>query len=1097
MPTFSQQVGFIKTCGAPRKLWGRAHWVGKERLLMSPDKVFPLTFTQNDIYLDQCRRTRNPLYNVGGYIRFSSIDLAKLRVAHERLIREHDVFGIRVYSAGDQIIQTISDARTTALPLVDFSGEDRPEAAADAWQRSLFETALDFHDSELFRVFLVKIAGNHYRYVGLAHHLMMDGWGFSNWAKRLALLYADPFSPLDYIPEWRELSLQDQDYLGSAKYLADKHYWSEQMKGSTSFLTPRYLRELADQSCIPSQRRAVQISRTEFCDLQRMAGDAGGGVAHHFLAMLAVYFSNSSGQNRLVFGLPFHNRKGSGQKRMLGVFTSISPLCLDLSDETITFGELVQQIASWQKACFRHQRYPLGHIVRDLAEIGQYRFLYDVGFNYLKITGELLFTGSLAELRYVSHNHEVTPLMVTLCEYGELGPVELQLDYNLAYFDEADALRLLERFSFLVRSLRDAYHTRLVDLQILPQDEIDWILSGFDGQTQPHLSSRFVHQLFEEQVLRSPDAAAVTAEHTTLSYCELNQKANRIAHCLIRNGVGPESLVGILMERDTDLLACVLGVLKAGGAYVPLDPVLPPQRIRTIVQDDGIRFIIGRVLPSAVNLDAAQFISLKDIPADDALCNLNPDPEAIGLTASNVAYIIYTSGSTGKPKGVQITHANAVCFLEWATRIYSPEDLAAVLASTSLSFDLSVFEMFAPLCVGGRCVIVKDALALVTNPASVTLINTVPSAIRVLVEQHSIPAGVRLVNLAGESLPMKIVNDLLTGSLCKKVCNLYGPSEDTTYSTYAAFDAPLSATPSIGRSISGTQTYVLSPGKRLVPVGDIGELHIAGRGLSRGYLNRPELTAQKFVCNPFSQEPGDRMYATGDLVRYQGNGQLEYLGRIDDQIKIRGFRVEPGEIAAQLASLEGVMTAVVLVKGGAAGGEHLAAYVERRHSPAVLDEPQDIQKWADGLRLALRSSLPEYMVPAFVTVLDPIPLTPNGKVDKKALLALKDEGESERRHVAPTSATEIRLAALWAAILGIETRRVGATTNLLDLGGHSLLLARLSNQIRVELGVTLSLRAMCGALNIRELAASIDAEKKLQGIAIALNGSAIVSEGYI
>lgn len=1024
------------------------------------------------------------------------IDPARLADAHRRLVSESEAFGLRIIFTKDGIFQTISQTRTTSLTTRDFSTEENPVEAADRWQTSLFETPFDIADAELFRAYLVKLADDHYRYVGLAHHVMMDGWGFSNWAKLLCQLYNDPFSKVDPTIAWQEIALDDEKYIGGQKYITDKDYWAGHVKKIPPLLfSPRYQHAFTGAEKIPSRRRIIDLSRGELNEIKSLADGLGAGVSHYFLAMLAVYFANSSGQDRLLFGLPFHNRRGRYQRRMLGVFTSISPLYIDMGRGDWTFGELVQHIFKQQKTNFRHQRYPLGHIVRDLAEPGAQRSLYDVGFNYLKLGGDLSFAGTDAALVYLSHNHEATPLMVTLCEYGESGPVQLQLDYNLAYFNDIDISLLADRFSFLLRSLRGAFNTRVPDLEVLPEHEVRRLLEGF-GQGPLHdVSTGCIHHLFEEQVRRTPDAIALASGEESLTYGELNRRANQVARHLIGLGVKPESLVGICLERTADLLIGVLGILKAGGAYVPLESSHPPQRIRVILEDAGVQLVLTQTrLSTSISLPPVHLVMLDGILGEAFQESDNPDSVALGLTPLNLAYVLYTSGSTGKPKGVQICHFNAVTFLDWVRTVFVPEELEKVLASTSLSFDLSVFEMFAPLSVGGRCVVVKNALDLIDNPVDVSLINTVPSAMKMLIEQDAIPTAVRVVNLAGEPLPMHVVNDLLSAHKCEKVFNLYGPSESTTYSTYALFDEVMTDAPSIGRAIAGTRLYILSPKGRLTPTGAIGELHIAGNGLARGYLNSPHLTAERFISNPFPAIGGDRLYRTGDLVRYGTGGVLDYVGRADDQVKIRGFRIELGEIQRQLEQLDEVKTAIVLVRERSSSDRSLAAYVERKQDD---DTRLSNEAWADRLQRVLRTLLPDYMVPASITVLDEMPLNPNGKVDKKVLLELQGEVMSGHEYVAPKTRTEIKLVDMWAALLGVDRNKIGVTTSLFDLGGHSLLLVRFANDIRAELGVNLSMRALFNVINIRDLAEIIDTERMLQLIEEKMNSSVIVSEGYL
>lgn len=1069
----------------------------KEVLIMT-HTLFPLTLTQNDIYLDQLRHNHNPLYNVGGYLRFGEIDVARLAAAHRRLVSEHEIFGLRVVANQDGVFQRINNTRTTSLTIKDFSKEKYPVEAADAWQTSLFETPFEIADAELFRAFFVKISEDHHRYLGLAHHVMMDGWGFSNWAKLLCQLYNNGFSTPDTGSAWQEIALDDERYIASEKYLSDKDYWIGHVKKIAPLLfSPRYRSAFNGALKVPSRRRIIEIPRAEFNELKALADNAHVAISHYFLAMLAVYFANTSGQESLVFGLPFHNRRRHSQKQMLGVFTSISPLCIDMSKREYTFDELAQRISRQQKANLRHQRYPLGHIVRDSAELCAHRSLYDVGFNYLKLSGNLSFAGHDGGLVYLSHNHEATPLMVTLCEYGDSGPVQLQLDYNLAYLNDIDISFLADRFSFLLGSICAASHTRVVDLEILPEHEVQRLLEGFGDGPLDDVSNGCIHHLFEEQVARTPNAIAVTAGAEVLTYGELNRKANLIAHHLIRLGIKPESLVGICMKRTMDVLVGVLGILKAGGAYVPLDPSHPPERIRSILEDGGIQVVLTHRHVAEFNtLPVPRLVLIEELLNDASLESSNPDSGRHGLTASNLAYVIYTSGSTGKPKGVEICHSNAVALLDWVRTTYTPEELGKVLASTSLNFDLSVFEMFAPLSVGGQCVVVKDALDLLVERVEVSLINTVPSAIKVLIEQDAIPANVRVINLAGEPLPMHVVNDLLSAHKCEKVFNLYGPSEDTTYSTYALFTEVLTDTPGIGRAIAGTRLYILTPSGTLTPTGAIGELHIAGDGLARGYLNNPDLTAEKFVNNSLSAIEGERWYRTGDLVRYGARGVLEYVGRADDQVKIRGFRVELGEIQRQLEQLDEVKTAVVLLRECSSSDKYLAAYVERKQKTAEADRNLSDEIWADGLQRALRTNLPGYMVPASISVLDEMPLTPNGKIDKKQLLALP-EVTSRHEYVAPQTTTEIKVVDLWANLLGVDRKEVGTTTSLFDLGGHSLLLVRLANDIRMKLGVSLSMRALFEVINLKDLAERIDTEITLQLIEEKMNNLAVVSEGFL
>ena len=548
---------------------------------------------------------------------------------------------------------------------------------------------------------------------------------------------------------------------------------------------------------------------------------------------------------------------------------------------------------------------------------------------------------------------------------------------------------------------------------------------------QAHLAE-CLHQLVKAQAARSPDAVAIEGPTGSLTYAELARKAGLLALHLRALGVGPEQVVGVCLERTPDLVVGLLGVLKAGGAYLPLDPRYPKDRLRFMLQDSGAHVVVTQ--PSLY--DRLQCATVLPVSIND----LGPRPAPMRVPADprpeNLAYVIYTSGSTGRPKGVQIEHRNAVAFVKWALATFSPTELARVLASTSVCFDLSVFELFVPLAVGGTVVLVHNALELANGSArDITLLNTVPSALREVLNLGSLPATVSTINVAGEPLSNALAQAAYGSESVQRVLNLYGPTEDTTYSTYAHVVRGSLDSPSIGRPIDNAQVHVLGQHLEPLPMGFDGELFIGGAGLARGYLGRPDLTADRFVPNPFATRPGQRLYRTGDRVCWRSDGQLEFLGRLDRQVKLRGFRIELGEIEAAVSALPGVREAVVLMREDLPGQQQLVAY--------VVPEPSTSMSSADPahLRAALAVTLPEYMLPSAVVVLDVLPLTPNGKVDRHALPA-PDRAPVVTSAAAqpPVTDTERVVASIWAEVLGIA--HFDRNANFFDLGGHSLLAAR-------------------------------------------------------
>jgi amino acid adenylation domain-containing protein len=570
--------------------------------------------------------------------------------------------------------------------------------------------------------------------------------------------------------------------------------------------------------------------------------------------------------------------------------------------------------------------------------------------------------------------------------------------------------------------------------------------------------------LFEEQVEKTPDSVAVVFENQQLTYRELNQQANQLAHHLQTLGVRPEVLVGICVERSLEMVVGLLGILKAGGAYVPLDPHYPQERLDYMLADAGVELLLTQQeLLSSLSSHTARVVYL-----DTDWQTIEPQSHEnlhAGVRSDNLAYVIYTSGSTGQPKGVAIEHHSPVALCHWAQQTFTRSQLSGVLATTSICFDLSVFELFVTLCLGGKVIVAHNALHIpnLSRAEEITLINTVPSAIAELLRIGGLPTQIQIVNLAGEPLQNQIVQQLYQHQNIIRVYNLYGPSEDTTYSTFALLGKGATEPPSIGRPISNTQIYILDANHQPVPIGVPGELYIGGDGLARGYLNRPELTLEKFIPNPFSDDSSERLYKTGDLARYLIDGNIEYLGRIDNQVKIRGFRIELGEIEAALSQHPVVRETVVIARENSAGDKQLVAYLVPHQEPAPTNS---------DLRHFLKAQLPDYMMPSAFVVLEALPLTPNGKVDRRALPQPELRPELEPTFVAPRTPIEEILANIWGCVLGIE--QVGIDDNFFELGGHSLLATQVISRVRNTLAVELPLRSLFETPTVASFAQQVE-----------------------
>ncbi|WP_245503207.1 non-ribosomal peptide synthetase, partial [Rhizobium leguminosarum] len=748
----------------------------------------------------------------------------------------------------------------------------------------------------------------------------------------------------------------------------------------------------------------------------------------------------SSGRKQVVFGTVLFGRMhaGAGADRAMGLFMNTLPLRLDLDETGVEESVRIAHARVAELLSHEHASLALAQRCSDIAAPAP---LFSALLNYRHNTPPMAGVGTseLSGMEWLGDEERTNyPLTLSVDDFGQ----ELGLTADAVEPISAERVcgymqRALEQ---LVDALEQAPDRPVRELDILPAEERSYLLEELNRTEADYPSDLCVHALFEAQVRRAPDAVALVFEEQSISYGALNADANRLAHHLIGLGVRPDQPVAICVERSPAMVVGLLAILKAGGAYVPLDPAYPSERLRQLLDDAGPRLLLcdaaGRAALGAevianlsvVDLNAAT-PAWADQSADD------PDPHALGLTARHLAYVIYTSGSTGTPKGVMVEHRNTVNLLHWSGGVFAESEIRRTLFSTSISFDLSVYECFVPLSQGSTLYLVEDALKLARTPVDASLINTVPSAITALVNQKAVPASASVINLAGERVKADLIERIFESTRVQKICTLYAPSETTTYSTWICMPRGQAVVETIGRPIANTRIYLLDGHGAPVPFGAVGELYIGGAGVARGYLNRPDLTAERFLADPFSGKAGARMYRSGDLARYLPDGNLEFLGRNDDQVKIRGFRIEPGEIAARLLEHELVGDAAVVAHADAAGDKRLVAYVVVKMTDGSAEA--DGAGLASSLRAHLGGLLPDYMVPSAFVRLDALPLTVNGKLDRKALPVPDDDAYARRAYEAPQGEIETLLAGIWAELLGVE--RVGRHDNFFELGGHSLL----------------------------------------------------------
>ncbi|HZN91438.1 MAG TPA: amino acid adenylation domain-containing protein, partial [Myxococcales bacterium] len=732
-------------------------------------------------------------------------------------------------------------------------------------------------------------------------------------------------SPLPELPfQYADYAAWQRQWLQGEVLESQLSYWREQLAGAQALELP------ADRPRPPAQTfRGATHSFVLPGSLSKALGELSRREhVTDFMVLLAAFqalLHRYTGQDDISVGSPIAGRRHQELEPLIGFFVNTLVMRTRLSGN-LTFRELLGRVRDVALGAYAHQDVPFEKLVEELQPTRDLSRspLFQVLFALQNAPPPQLVLPGLTLRRFDAHGDVPAKFELSLSLDDTGQGFTGTFEYNTDLFEPATISRMAGHLRTLLEGVVENPEQRLSELPLLTQAERHTLLVAWNDTRAEYPGGACMHQPFEAQVKRTPDAVALVNRGQSLSYAELNRRANRLAHRLRALGIGPDARVGICAERSTDMVVAMLATLKAGGAYVPLDPSYPPERLGLVLDDAGPRVVltdaVGQpVLQQAVahaarTQDAAVLHMQADAAQWAGASEENPAAGAVGLDASHLGYLIYTSGSTGRPKGVAITHRNAVNFISWAQRQFSKEELRNCLFATSINFDLSIFECFVPLAAGGTVTLVHSALALLNESPPVTLINTVPSAMVELTKAGAIPPTVRTVNVAGEVLKQALADRILSSGEVRRLCNLYGPSETTTYSTWTSMDRESGFAADVGRPVANTRVYILDANLQPVPVGVLGELHIGGDGVARGYLDRPELTAERFVPAPAGEGPGARLYRTGDVARYLPDGRIELKGRRDLQVKVRGFRIELGEIEAVLAQHPAVQEVAVLAR---------------------------------------------------------------------------------------------------------------------------------------------------------------------------------------
>ncbi len=995
------------------------------------------------------------------------LDCAKQALA--ALVARHHVLHT-VYVDGDNgpMAQRLS-AYELELGMDDLSALPLDERDNACQQRIKEQLARRFDLSQdlMVRMHWLQLAHNEGVLVLNMHHIASDGWSVGIVAREFAALYR-AFSQ-GTTAELKPLPFQYSDYawwqnsaLSSDALAEQLHYWQNQLKEVPAvhglpLKAPRSSGEAAIAKQVSATLNAEASEALH--QLARAKGMTMFMLLHGALALVLSRFSNS---DDIVVGTPLASRNQSDLEALVGLF--VNTLVLRTNTEDCPLDEYLNKVKQLHLDAQANQDVPFDYLVEhcNVARSTSHLPLFQILFAASNVADAPSL--DIPGLNFSAMGNQGSSAKFELDVRAEIGPSAITLRW--LYDSELFESHLIENLNLhlctLLEHLPQDLSVTLSRVEMIPHSQRELLLYTRNQTQQDFNRPARLDELFEAQAKATPQATALIFAEKRLSYAQLNERANALAWLLKTHGVGADKLVGLCLNRTEQLVVAMLGILKAGGAYVPVDPNYPDARIAYMLNDSGVELVVSeQALEAKLNALEGGPHGLNIISLDSDTCQAQLAGQSVdnlpcdGKSPEHLSHIIYTSGSTGLPKGVMIAQQNSAAMVNWAGSAFEPQVLRKVLFATSVCFDLSVFEVFVPLCHGG-CVVVAENVLSATKNSDLSLINTVPSAMDALLSAGNLPSSVVQVNLAGEPLEQALVARLYQAGVAQ-VYDLYGPSEDTTYSTYGLRQAGGYA--NIGKPIANTFAYILDSHGQLLPDGALGELYLGGAGVARGYLNQPELTEQRFLANPFA--PG-RMYRTGDLVRYSAEGKLIYCGRADEQLKIRGFRVELGEIGEQLSQCEQVHSALVVARKTSGQQPKLVAYVQP-NAECQMSESQ----WQQTLKQHLLARLPGYMVPEAFVIIDQWPRTTSGKVDKNALPEPVYHAEQSAVQ-APKDALERSLCAIWCEVLSLED--VGTAQPFFDIGGNSLHCYAVQQKIKQQLGVDIALTDLFTYTTIAELA---------------------------
>jgi amino acid adenylation domain-containing protein len=1064
------------------------------------ERGLPLSYAQQRLwFLAQMEGVSEAYHMPFGVQLKGQLDVAALRRALDRIVARHEVLRTTFHLQDGETVQRIRPAEESAFQLVeyDLSGTEDRQEKLKAWIEDEFGKKFDLETGPLIRGRLIRQSQDEYILLINMHHIVSDGWSIGILLSEFSALYEsfrqggeDPLPELE--AQYADYAVWQRKWMEGRILQSQAEYWKETLAGAPAVLAlpidyPRPAQQEHSGSAVE-----LILDGDLTAGLKELSRRHGSTLYMTLLAGWATLLGRLSRQNDVVIGTPVANRGRIEIEKLIGFFVNTLAVRLDVSG-TLTIKELLEGTKRQSLAAQKNQDIPFEQVVELIRPVRNLAHspLFQAMFAWENTPKGRFSLPGLEILPLHSTPQTMVKFDLTLFLQEDDQHIVGSVEYPNALFERSTIKRHLGYFRRLLKGFLAGTQQTVGTLPLLSEEEWQQIVYEQNQTRMKYGIEKCLHELLEEQVVRTPNAVAVVCGEESLCYEELNRRANQLGWYLASMGVGPEGRVGICMEQSLEMVVGLLGIIKTGAAYVPLDPSYPSDRLRFMVEDAQIQIMLSQ---SHLREDL-EWAKLPTVYIDEASATVSEHAESNlenGVGAENLVYVIYTSGSTGRPKGVAVTQRGLINYLCWARDIYRVNEGSGSPFYSSLSFDLTVTSLFLPLLTGGRVFVLPQPAGiahlaeLLSSENDFSLVKVTPSHLQMLAglleqEGKENTGGARVLVVGGESLAYADVEFWMNQGKAPRIINEYGPTETVVGSViYEVFEAGNhKGKVPIGSPAVNTQVYVLDEYLNPVPIGVAGEIYIGGQQVARGYLNRADLTSERFIADPFvTDAAGARMYRTGDMGRWMENGLLEFLGRNDDQVKIRGFRIELGEIEARLREHDQVREAAVLAREDEPGVKGLVAYYtccDSEKEPEQSNALSESGVLAEELRRHLSERLPEYMVPAVYMQLEKLPLTANGKLDREALPA-PGKGYGVPGYEAPTSELEVRMASIWAEVLKVE--RVGLHDNFFALGGHSLLLLPLVTRIRRELDLKITINELFACPTIASLSAHIEFETR-------------------